>query len=209
MKTIHILLPFAIVLSLTQCGNKTGYTKSTPSTSAIPTIAKVAPAELDKYHKAVFAAGCFWCEELVFESINGVAEVISGYAGGTTKNPTYEDVCSHQTGHAEVVEVEYDPAQISFAALLDVFWECHNPTTGNRQGFDFGDQYCSAVFFTKPEQESVTRASAAQLEKSGNLSAPVTTEIALAAPFYAAEDYHQNYIYTHGDNPYVQVDLLS
>lgn len=121
-----------------------------------------------------------------------------GYSGGVTKNPTYEDVCSHTTGHAEVVEVEYDPAQLTFAALLDVFWETHDPTTGHRQGPDVGSQYRSAIFFTTPEQEAAARASAARLEKSGKLSGPITTEIALATPFYAAEEYHQKYYAKHG-----------
>ena len=151
-----------------------------------------------KTEKVLFGAGCFWGVEDSFMNVKGVTRTRVGYSGGTTKNPTYKDVCSHQTGHAEVVEVEYDPAQLSFAALIDVFWECHNPTTRNRQGLDFGDQYRSAVFFTTPAQESVTRASAAQLEKSGKLSAPITTEIALAAPFYAAEEYHQKYHLKHG-----------
>ena len=121
-----------------------------------------------------------------------------GYSGGVTKNPTYEDVCSHTTGHAEVVEVEYEPAQLNFAALLDVFWRIHDPTTGHRQGPDIGSQYRSAIFFTTPEQEATARASAAQLERHGKLSGPITTEILLATPFYAAEEYHQKYHAKHG-----------
>jgi peptide methionine sulfoxide reductase msrA/msrB len=148
--------------------------------------------------KVLFGAGCFWGVEDVFMNVKGVTRTRVGYSGGATKNPTYDDVCSHGTGHAEVVEVEYDPAQLSFAALLDVFWDSHNPTTGNRQGLDFGDQYRSAVFFTTPAQESATRASAAQLEKSGKLSAAITTEIASATPFYPAEEYHQKYHLKHG-----------
>ena len=120
------------------------------------------------------------------------------YTGGTLENPTYEDVCSHTTGHAEVVEVEYDPTQISFAALLDVFWSSHDPTMRHRQGPDIGSQYRSAIFFTTPEQEATARMSAVELEKSGKVSGPITTEITFATPFYAAEEYHQKYYAKHG-----------
>lgn len=148
--------------------------------------------------KVLFGAGCFWGVEADFAKVKGVTNTRVGYSGGVTKNPTYEDVCSHMTGHAEVVEVEYDPAQLSFAALLDVFWENHDPTTHHRQGPDVGSQYRSAIFFTTPEQEATARASAARLEKSGKLSGPITTEILLATPFYAAEEYHQKYYAKHG-----------
>ena len=148
--------------------------------------------------KVLFGAGCFWGVEAEFAKVKGVTSTRVGYSGGATKSPTYEDVCSHTTGHAEVVEVGYDPAQISFAALLQAFWENHDPTTGHRQGPDVGSQYRSAIFFTTPEQEATARASAARLEKSGKLSGPITTEIALATPFYAAEEYHQKYYAKHG-----------
>jgi peptide methionine sulfoxide reductase msrA/msrB len=148
--------------------------------------------------KVLFGAGCFWGVEETFAKVKGVTGTRVGYSGGTTKNPTYEDVCSHRTGHAEVAEVEYDPAQLSFAALLDVFWESHNPTLRNRQGPDVGSQYRSAIFFTTPEQETVARASAAKLAESGKLSDPIATEIELATPFYAAEEYHQKYHAKHG-----------
>ena len=148
--------------------------------------------------RVLFGAGCFWGVEADFAKVKGVTNTRVGYSGGVTKNPTYEDVCSHITGHAEVVEVEYEPAQLNFAALLDVFWEIHDPTTGHRQGPDIGSQYRSAIFFTTPEQEATARASAARLEKSGKLSGPITTEILLATPFYAAEEYHQKYHAKHG-----------
>ena len=148
--------------------------------------------------KVLFGAGCFWGVEDAFMQVKGVTATRVGYAGGVTKNPSYEDVCSHRTGHAEVVEVEYDPAQLSFAALLDVFWKSHNPTTHHRQGPDVGSQYRSAIFFTTPVQESAARASATKLQESGKLSGSITTEIALAAPFYAAEEYHQKYHVKHG-----------
>lgn len=148
--------------------------------------------------KVYFGAGCFWGVDAAFAEVKGVTSTRVGYAGGATKDPTYEDVCSHTTGHAEVVEVEYDPAQLNFAALLDVFWKSHNPTTRNRQGFDIGSQYRSAIFFTTPEQESAARASAELLRQSGKLSGPLTTEIELAGPFYVAEEYHQKYHAKHG-----------
>ena len=146
----------------------------------------------------IFGAGCFWGVEATFDKVKGVTSTQSGYSGGVTKNPSYEDVCSHETGHAEVVEVEYDPAEINFGALLDVFWGSHNPTTGHRQGADIGSQYRSVIFFFTPEQEAVARASATRLEASGKLSSAITTEILLATPFYAAEEYHQEYHAKHG-----------
>jgi peptide methionine sulfoxide reductase msrA/msrB len=148
--------------------------------------------------RVLFGAGCFWGVEAAFERVKGVTNTRVGYSGGMTRNPTYIDVCSEATGHAEVVEVEYDPARISFAALLDVFWESHDPTTRHRQGPDIGSQYRSAIFFTTPEQESAARASAERLEKSGKLSRAITTEIALVTSFYVAEEYHQKYHAKHG-----------
>jgi peptide methionine sulfoxide reductase msrA/msrB len=148
--------------------------------------------------KALFGAGCFWGVEAAFEKVHGVTNTRVGYSGGIKKNATYEDVCSHTTGHAEVVEVEYDPAQITFAALLDAFWEMHDPSTAQRNGPDIGGQYRSAIFFTTPEQEAIARASAAKLEKTGKLFGPVATEIALAGPFDVAEEYHQKYYARHG-----------
>lgn len=148
--------------------------------------------------KVLFGAGCFWGVESEFAKVNGVTSTRVGYSGGTTKNPTYEDVCSHTTGHAEVVEVEYDPKEITLARLLDVFWNIHDPTTGHRQGPDVGSQYRSAIFFTTPAQETSAHASVVQLTASGKRSRPVTTEILLATPFYPAEEYHQKYYAKHG-----------
>ena len=148
--------------------------------------------------KIAFGAGCFWGVESTFAAVKGVTATRVGYSGGVTKAPTYEDVCSHRTGHAEVTEVEYDPAQTSVEALLDVFWASHNPASYHRQGMDVGDQYRSAIFFTTPEQETAARASAAKLEASGKLPGPITTEILLAPRFYAAEEYHQKYHAKHG-----------
>jgi peptide methionine sulfoxide reductase msrA/msrB len=148
--------------------------------------------------KVLFGAGCFWGVQAAFDQVKGVTSTRAGYSGGIAKSPSYEQVCSHTTGHAEVVEVEYDPAQISFDRLLNTFWESHDPTVGHRQGPDNGSQYRSAVFFTTPGQEAAAWASATALGKSGKFAEPITTEILLAGPFYAAEEYHQKYYAKHG-----------
>jgi peptide-methionine (S)-S-oxide reductase len=148
--------------------------------------------------KAIFGAGCFWGVESAFRAIKGVNEVISGYAGGHIKNPTYRDVCSGETGHAEVVQVEYDSSQVGYDKLLDAFWNCHNPTTRNRQGPDVGTQYRSAIFFYTPEQEIAAKASREKLQQSGRWREPIVTEILPAAEFYPAEEYHQHYLEKRG-----------
>jgi peptide-methionine (S)-S-oxide reductase len=144
--------------------------------------------------KANFGAGCFWGIEEDFRAIPGVTDVAVGYQGGTADNPTYEQVCSGMTGHTEAVEVDYDPAKVSFDQLLEVFWECHDPTQGNRQGPDVGTQYRSAVFFQDADQETTARASKSALDAAGKFGRPITTEIGSAGPFWRAEDYHQQYI---------------
>ncbi len=148
--------------------------------------------------KATFGAGCFWGVEAAFRQVPGVADAVSGYSGGTMENPTYRDVCTDKTGHAEVVQVTYDPAKVSYDQLLDVFWKMHDPTQVNRQGPDFGKQYRSAIFFHTPEQEKAAQASKERLEKSGKFSRPIATEITPAGPFYKAEDYHQRYLEKRG-----------
>lgn len=148
--------------------------------------------------KASFAAGCFWGVEAAFRQVEGVLETAVGYLGGRTENPTYESVCSGRTGHAETVEVEYDPAKVSYEQLLNVFWENHDPTTLNRQGPDVGEQYRSAIFFQTPEQEAAAIASKESREKSGRYKRPIVTEITPASTFYRAEEYHQRYLEKHG-----------
>jgi len=148
--------------------------------------------------KATFAAGCFWGVEATFRQIDGVLSTRVGYTGGEVKNPTYKDVCTDGTGHAEAVEVDYDPAKVSYDQLLNVFWENHDPTQLNRQGPDYGTQYRSAVFYHSPEQEQEARASKAKLEKSGQFSRPIVTQIVPAVTFYEAEDYHQQYLEKRG-----------
>ena len=148
--------------------------------------------------KATFGAGCFWGVEQAFREIKGMISTKVGYLGGTLKNPTYHDVCTDTTGHAEVVQVEFDPAQVPYEQLLDVFWNIHNPTTLNRQGPDVGTQYRSAIFHHSPEQETVARASKAKLEAAGRFKRPIVTEITPASEFYAAEEYHQQYLEKRG-----------
>jgi peptide-methionine (S)-S-oxide reductase len=148
--------------------------------------------------KATFAAGCFWGVEATFRQIPGVISTRVGYTGGDFNNPTYKDVCTDRTGHAEAVEVEYDPAKVSYDDLLKLFWENHDPTQLNRQGPDWGTQYRSAIFYHSAEQEQAARASLAKLEKSGPYGRPIVTQIMPAGPFYQAEDYHQQYLEKRG-----------
>ena len=147
---------------------------------------------------ATFGAGCFWGVEAAFRRLPGVVDVASGYSGGHMPNPTYKDVCSHTTGHAEVVQVTFDPQKISYDQLLDVFWQIHNPTQVNRQGPDVGSQYRSAIFVHSPEQQAIAEKSKAALAASGKFQRPIATEITTAGPFYRAEDYHQKYLEKHG-----------
>ena len=148
--------------------------------------------------KATFAAGCFWGVEAAFRQMKGVTSTAVGYIGGTLHDPTYHDVCSGRTGHAEAVQVEYDPSQVSYDDLLRVFWENHDPTTLNRQGPDVGTQYRSAIFFHTPEQEAAAKASKDALAKSGRFKRPIVTEIQPAPEFWQAEDYHQQYLEKRG-----------
>jgi peptide-methionine (S)-S-oxide reductase len=148
--------------------------------------------------KATFGAGCFWGVEMAFARTKGVVSTAVGYSGGHLKEPTYEDVCRGNTGHAEVVRVEFDPAKISYEDLLNVFWENHNPTTLNRQGPDVGSQYRSAIFFHTPGQETTARASKDKLDKSGKFNRPIVTEITPASDFWRAEEYHQKYLERRG-----------
>jgi len=147
---------------------------------------------------ATFGAGCFWGVEAAFRQLAGVTGTAVGYLGGTLKNPTYKDVCTGNTGHAEVVQVEYDPAKVSFDDLLNVFWTNHDPTTLNRQGPDVGTQYRSAIFFHGPEQEAAARASKDSLQASGKFRRAIVTEITAASDFYRAEEYHQQYLEKRG-----------
>jgi peptide-methionine (S)-S-oxide reductase len=148
--------------------------------------------------KATFGAGCFWGVEAAFRQIKGVRSTQVGYSGGRTANPSYEDVCTDKTGHAEAVEVTYDPSRVTYEQLLNVFWENHDPTTPNRQGPDVGEQYRSVVFFHSPAQASAAKASVAHLEAEKRYKRPIVTQIVAAGPFYRAEEYHQQYLEKRG-----------
>ena len=152
-----------------------------------------ASVQAQKTEKAIFAAGCFWCTEEAFEKVPGVTSAVSGYTGGTVKNPSYEQVSSGRTGHAEAVEVTFDPAKVTYEQLLDVFWVNHDPTVKDRQFCDSGSQYRPAIFYINDEQKRLAEASKAKWDKVKPFKQPILTEITKAGPFYPAEDYHQDY----------------
>lgn len=151
---------------------------------------------------AIFGNGCFWCAEAVFQQLKGVEKVTSGYSGGHVENPTYEQVCGKQTGHAEVLRIEYDPSIINYDDLLEVFWATHDPTTLNRQGNDEGPQYRSVIFFHNDEQKEKAEKYKQQLDKSGAFDKPIVTAIELLTNFYPAENYHRDYYKNHSSQPY-------
>ena len=155
-----------------------------------------------KTETATFGTGCFWCTEAIFQELKGVLKVTSGYSGGQTVNPSYEEVCSGSTGHAECLQIVYDPSIISYEELLEVFWESHDPTSLNRQGNDVGTQYRSAIFYHDEAQKQKAEHYKAELSKSGAYDKPIVTEITAFTKFYPAEDYHQQYFNNHGSQPY-------
>lgn len=157
---------------------------------------------MDRMEVASFGNGCFWCTEAIFQNLEGVEKVVSGYAGGDVLNPTYEQVCSGRTGHAELIQITYDPAKISFEELLEVFWATHDPTTLNRQGNDVGTQYRSVIFYHDAGQKELAEKYKKQLDASGTFADPIVTEIAPMPAFYPAENYHQNYFNRNGQQPY-------
>ena len=158
--------------------------------------------------QAVLAGGCFWCTEAAFEQLDGVSDVESGYAGGAKETANYEAVCRGDTGHAEVIRVTYDPAKISYAQLLDVFFDAHDPTTLNRQGADAGTQYRSAIFVADDEQRRIAAKKIAEHNGSGHFSRPIVTAIEPLTNFYPAEQYHQDYARQHPDQPYIQAAAI-
>jgi len=167
-----------------------------------------ANAQGKKTQKATFGMGCFWCTEAIFQKLNGVVSVKSGYEGGKQANPTYEEVCTGLTGHAEVLEITYNPMRITYSDLLEVFWKSHDPTTLNRQGADSGTQYRSVVFYHTPEQKALAEKYKAELNKTNAYGKKVVTAIEAAKPFYMAENYHQNYYNKNGDAPYCRLVIL-
>lgn len=163
------------------------------------------PSPIPNLEVATLAGGCFWCLETVFDDLQGVESVVSGYAGGQTPNPSYKAVCSGNTGHAEVVQITFDPALISFRDLLQVFFTVHDPTTLNRQGADVGTQYRSAIFFHSPQQKATAEQVIAETNAAGIWGAPIVTQVAPFDVFYPAEDYHQDYYRRNPYQPYCQV----
>ncbi len=191
------------LLSLADNAKQLGYAKHLIGCAAIAGEAQSVQAlpkkkSEDKLQKATFAAGCFWHVEDAFHHVPGVVEVTSGYTGGNFKNPTYKDVCSGKTHHAESVEVLYDPAKVTYGQLLNTFWQIHDPTTLDRQGPDLGEQYRSAIFYHTPEQKAEAIASRDKLMASGKVHGQIVTQILPAGEFYRAEEYHQHYIEKHG-----------
>ncbi len=191
---ITIVFAAAIMMSFTSCAQRVDKTQTVATKKQ----------DLSKYSKAYFAAGCFWHEEALFESVKGVKEAISGYAGGTTSNPSYESVETGSTGHAESVEVYYDPSQISYETLLKVFFAGQNPTQVNGQGPDHGTQYRSIAFYTNDSEKKQIDDYMKQMNASGKYKAPVAAQVMPLTKFWDAENYHQNYIANNPDGGYVQ-----
>jgi peptide-methionine (S)-S-oxide reductase len=162
-----------------------------------PVVAEPPPLAAG-LERATFGNGCFWCTEAVFQRLKGVQSVVSGYSGGWAPNPTYQDVCTGATGHAEALQITYDPAIVSYRDLLEVFWQTHDPTTLNRQGADVGTQYRSAIFYHSDVQQKLAEELKRKLDASGAFDAPIVTEVTAFTAFYPAEDYHQNY---YNQNP--------
>jgi len=167
-----------------------------------------AKAQSAKTEKTTFGMGCFWCSEAIFQRLKGVVKVESGYAGGNYKNPTYEDVCTGNTGYAEVVQLTFEPEVISYKELLEIFWKMHDPTTLNRQGADVGTQYRSVIFFHNLQQKALAEAYKTELNKEKVYPDPIVTQIAPFTNFYVAENYHQNYFKLNGREPYCRMVIL-
>lgn len=194
-KTLSIALLFAFCLG---CGSEPAETVESQATEPESTQRDTNV----KLETATFGAGCFWCVEAVFKMLDGVDSVASGYMGGQIDNPTYEQVCTGTTGHAEVIEIKFDPEKITFAELLEVFWKTHDPTTLNQQGNDIGTQYRSAVFYHNDEQKKLAETYKKKLNDAGAFPKPIVTEITEASKMYVAEDYHQDYFALNQSNPY-------
>ena len=194
MKFGFSMLAFILLIAGSSCGQK--------SKQATSTTTMANESAREGLTVATFGSGCFWCTEAVFQNVEGVEKVESGYSGGKVKNPTYKEVCSGLTGHAEVIQVHYDTAKVSYEELLEIFWKTHDPTTLNRQGADEGTQYRSVVFYHNEEQKKLAEKYKAELDKSGAFDNPIVTEISPYTEFYKAEDYHQNYYNLNGNAPY-------
>ena len=196
---------FSLAAALVLLASCNGFsTKNMPDKAAAETTPQPDPVVYGDLDTATFAAGCFWCEEAVFESLKGVKEAVSGYSGGHTVNPTYEEVCSHTTGHTETVQVYYDPAMISYQILLEVYFGSQDPTQVNGQGPDHGDSYRSVIFYGNETERNLAEAYKKQLNDSGKYSKPIAVIIEPFKVFYMAEEYHQNYEKNNPNNPYVR-----
>ncbi|HUR66140.1 MAG TPA: peptide-methionine (S)-S-oxide reductase MsrA [Chitinophagaceae bacterium] len=207
MKKI-MAIPFIVLMTFISCAQP-----SSSSDDRTATIKKTMENKTmtsttggKKTDTATFANGCFWCTEAIFEQLDGVISAESGYTGGQTANPTYKEVCTGETGHAECLQIVYDPSKISFDELLEVFWQTHDPTTLNRQGADVGTQYRSGVFYHNAEQKEKAEKYKTELDKSGAFDSPIVTEITPFTKFYLAEDYHQAYFENNENaNPYCKI----
>lgn len=187
------------MLALSSCSGQNSKHMSDLKTQTSNTLQMDKPSQTDTI---TLGAGCFWCVEAVFQNLEGVVSVTSGYSGGKVSNPTYKEVCTGETGHAEVCNVVYDPSKVSLDEILEVFWKTHDPTTMNRQGNDMGTQYRSAIFYHNEQQKMLAEKYKKELDASGAFENPIVTEISPFTNFYKAEDYHQNYYNENGDQPY-------
>ena len=201
LKTVLLTLPFILT---TSCLSKTSKKNSNHVAEEMAEVVKPSAQDLEKYETAYFASGCFWCDEAIFESVKGIPEVVSGYAGGTEDNPTYEQVARGLTSHAEAVKVYYDPEVISFTALVQVFFGSHDPTTLNSQGPDRGPQYRSIAFYKNDAEKKIIESYMSALKDQNVYDRdPITTEVVKFTKFYDAEDYHQDYEKKHPKNSYI------
>jgi len=204
MKILKTNLLAILLLISTSCQSNPKKEKTTTAPEAPKEMAKLSQEDLSEYETAYFASGCFWCVEAIFESVKGVKEVVSGYAGGSEENPTYQQVGAGLTSHAEAVEVYYDPKVISFTALVQVFFGSHDPTTLNRQGPDRGPQYRSMAFYKNSEEKKIIEAYIGALKEQNVYDGdPITTEVTEFTKFWIAEDYHQDYEKKHPNNSYI------
>ncbi len=203
MKKLNIKATLVLVVAffINACAEQSKQTEKPNMTHSNPLTATPSTNATDT---ATFGAGCFWCVEAVFQEMKGVIKVTSGYSGGTIKNPAYKEVCNGTTGHAEVCQIVYNPKEVSYKELLEAFWQTHDPTTLNRQGNDAGTQYRSVIFYHNNEQKQLAEKYKEELNKSEAFRTPIVTAIDPIGPFYAAEDYHQNYYNQNGDAPYCQ-----
>lgn len=211
MQLTKLLIASTIFLTIASCEAKQKTEPETGKVSSVfaNTTTKQTQTNMNdsnaRLDTATFGAGCFWCVEAVFQDLDGVKGVASGYSGGKIKNPTYREVCSGLTGHAEVIQIAYNPDKISFDELLEVFWQTHDPTTLNQQGADRGTQYRSVVFYHSEEQKLLAEKYKKALNDSQAFTNPVVTEISPYTEFYKAEDYHQNYFNENGEEPYCRM----